>query len=75
MGLLRRGDVVKTVRPLRSLSRGFLQLPKGTTGMIGRLLRTQEDDGEELEIWDFLPDGYPGVWAVTEYHVRLVARE
>lgn len=74
VGLLRRGDLVQTIRPIRAVARAFL-LPRGATGLIGELLATREDDGETLEIWDFVADDFPGRWAVTEYHVRLMQRD
>lgn len=72
MSLLRRGDVVRTVCELRSAAR---RLPKGAVGVVGRFLRSELHEEEFVEVFDFVPADYPGIWSVTEYTVKLLHRD
>ena len=74
MSLLKQGDFVATVCVLISDARAH-SLPRGVVGHLGRVLCTKVEDEEEIPVFDFVPENYPGSWAVTEYEVRLLDRD
>lgn len=50
-------------------------LPKGVLGVLGNFVGVSQVEGESVDVFDFVPDDYPGAWTVTEFDVKLVGRE